>query len=217
MPRVHKHKQVVKKSSVIKPGTQTRTPSTRTSTTKYTYKRTPKGQTPPAKPTISSRKVTTSGTPGTTSTTPTLRQSYVTYEDTNTSRPSVPTVIGTVASAAKPEQSPLPQGKGELVFAAGTALILISGFTSNRIQPVLDMIMNGSKMKYTKQEARVGMVVLAGEFIFLMVLTALSEGSEDFSNVALALIFVLFLVWGIGNVKTSSKWVDFITGKAKNI
>jgi YD repeat-containing protein len=153
--------------------------------------------------------------------TPTTRQSYVTYNESETSRPTVPTTVIGVAGTAKdvvtPNQSPMPQGKGELVFALGFGLILLSGFTSKNIQAVLDLFTNAKNMKYSRQQARVGMVVLTGELIFLMVLTEISESSEDFSNVALALIFGLFLVWGIQNVGTSSKWVEFITGGSKKI
>jgi hypothetical protein len=152
-----------------------------------------------------------------TKTAPTYRESFVSYNSTESSRPSIPTVAGTAIQVATPNQSPVPQGKGELVFAAGTALILLSGFTSKHIQAMLDLFTNAKNMKYTRQQARVGMVVVGGEFLFLMILTAISEQDDAFSNVALMLIFALFLVWGIQNVKTSTQWVDFITGKAKNI
>lgn len=209
MARVHKTKTSTKRGTTITPST----PGAKTTATSYKYKRRPKGAPATYKAPVATKSTTTTAAPST----PTYRTSYVTYEQKESSRPSIPTVAGTVISAATPNQSPAPQGKGELVFAAGTGLILLSGFAAGRIQPILDMIMNGSKMKYTKQQARVGMVVLAGEFIFLMILTAISESSDEFSNVALALLVGLFLLWGITNVKTSSKWVEFITGKAKNI
>jgi hypothetical protein len=82
---------------------------------------------------------------------------------------------------------------------------------------MLDLFFNAKKMKYTRQQARVGMVVVGGEFLFLMILTAFSEQSDAFSNVSLALIGGLFLLWGMQNVSTSQNWVDFISGKAKNI
>lgn len=145
---------------------------------------------------------------------PTYRSSYVTYESQESSKADIP---ATVIEMATPSQSPVPQGKGELVFAAGTGLILISGFTNKHIQAILDLLTHGKDMKYTRQQARVGMVVVGGEFLFLMILTAFSEQSDAFSNVALMLIFALFLVWGVNNVASSSKWVDFVTGKAKNI
>lgn len=190
MPRKYSSKRTVHKSSSSAPGT--------------TIKRTTYN--PAGKPTIQS-----------TTSTPTYRQSFVTYNESESSRPTIPTMAGTAIDIATPNQSPVPQGKGELVFAAGMTLIILSGFTQGYIQPVLDMITHGSKMKSPAKDARIGMVVLTGEFLFLMALTAISESSDDFSNVALALIFTLFLVWGISNTKTSNKWVEFITGKAKTI
>lgn len=110
-----------------------------------------------------------------------------------------------------------PSGKAELVFLAGAGLIIVSGLTSKNLNAVGDLLFNAKNMKYTRQQARVGMVTLGGELLFLILLTAIAEASDAFANVALAFLIGLFVVWSMMNVQTSSAWVNFLTGKSKNI
>jgi hypothetical protein len=130
---------------------------------------------------------------------------------------SVQLTKGGIKIAQTTGQSAAPSGKSELVFLLGAALIIVSGLTNKQLNAVGDLFFNAKKMKYTRQQARVGMVTLGGELLFLIILTAISETSDAFANVALAFLAGLFIVWSMLNVKTSSKWVEFITGKAKNI
>lgn len=118
---------------------------------------------------------------------------------------------GNVASSAQ------PSGKAELLFLMGAGLIVISGLTNKSLNAVGDLLFNAKNMKYTRQQARQGMVILGGELLFLIILTAIAEASDTFANIALALLIGLFVVWSMINVQTSTKWVDFLTGKAKNI
>jgi hypothetical protein len=145
----------------------------------------------------------------TTTSQPTQRSSYVTYSSTQYNTPSL--------GDLKPNKSPLPGVKSELVFTLGVALIVVSGLTNKHLNAVWDGLFNGDKMQYTKQQFRVGMVIIGGELIFLFVLTAISEASEDFANVALALLFALGLVWSVLNAKTTSGWVQFMLGESKKI
>jgi hypothetical protein len=146
----------------------------------------------------------------TTHTEPTYRESFVTYESQTSNVPSVPEII-------KPNQSPMPKEKAEIVFLIGLALIIASGITNKQLLPVADLFFNARNMKYTRQQARVGMVVIGGELLFLIILTAFSESSDDFANIALALLFGLGLVWSVQNVKSTAKWRNFLAGKSKQI
>lgn len=110
-----------------------------------------------------------------------------------------------------------PSGKGELVFLIGAALIIASGLTNKHLNAVGDLLFNAKNMKYSRQQARTGMVVVAGEVLFLVILTSVAEASDEFANVALALLFGLFLVWSIINVKTTAGWANFLTGNSSKI
>jgi hypothetical protein len=130
---------------------------------------------------------------------------------------SVSIAAGPVQFANTAATSAQPSGKAELLFLFGAGLIVVSGLTSKQLNAVGDLLFNAKNMKYTTQQARVGMVVLGGELLFLILLTAIAEASDTFANVALALMFGLFLVWSIANVQTTTQWVQFITGKSKTI
>lgn len=106
--------------------------------------------------------------------------------------------------------------KAELVFFMGTALIVAAGLTNKQLQAMWDLIFNAKNMHYTRQDARLAMVTIAGEFLLLIFLTAIAESSETASHAVIAFILVLALVWAMFNVNQLGSWSNTLTGKNKN-
>ena len=102
--------------------------------------------------------------------------------------------------------------KSEFVFILGIGLIIIAGIVSGQMSAL------GQELTYGKVNTgniTPGMAIgsLAGELLFLIILTSLAATSDGAAMIAVALEVGLFLVVGMNSKGNYQKYIDVLTGK----
>lgn len=94
----------------------------------------------------------------------------------------------------------------DIIFFAGIALIIVANSQNGVLRDIYEMVSHG-----TKNDVKTDFAVLGSELAFVFILSLIARTSSDASNMIAALIFGLWLVWGVVNAQRIQDFSNFIT------
>lgn len=94
----------------------------------------------------------------------------------------------------------------DIIFFAGIALIIVSNSQNGVLRDIYEMVSHG-----TQNDIKADLAVLGSELLFIFILSMIARTSSDASNMIAALIFGLWLVWGVVNAQRIQNFSSFIT------
>lgn len=100
----------------------------------------------------------------------------------------------------------------DIIFFAGIALIVVANSQNGVLRDIYEMVSHG-----TKNDIKADLAVLGSELAFVFVLSLIARTSSDASNMIAALIFGLWLVWGVVNAQRIQDFSNSITTNTKKV
>jgi hypothetical protein len=100
-------------------------------------------------------------------------------------------------------------GNGGIVFIIGLSLLVASGWTSGLLKDVFHIF--GTKSQMGTPKMHQNLLWFFGEFLFVMILTAIADVSSEASKAVIALLLVLWLVFVTDNNIRVTGWLGALT------